>query len=183
MCVVICDSKEGLEAFLKDLKLKPCPYCKTFGTLNRHGELSSAGSGDRNSKTGLAYRVYCSNRNRSVGCGRTFSVRLANQVNRLALTSSRLWDFLKLVVCDGNKAEAFRSLHTDMSDTTPYRIWRRFLLAQARVRCLLLQLCPPPKSTAGEPAEHTLAHLLAAFPDHPDDPIKAFQAKLQVSFL
>lgn len=183
MCAVMYDSKESLEAFLRDLKLKQCPFCKQLGTLNRHGELNCVDASDRTQKTERAYRVYCSNRNRSVGCGRTFSVRLANRVNRSALTSSRLWVFFKLVAQDGNKAAAFRSLHCDLSDTTPYRIWRRFLLAQTRIRSLLLSLCQPPRSNATEPAESTLAHLLAAFPDHPDDPIAAFQAKLQVSFL
>lgn len=183
MCTQICSSQEDFDAFLNELKIKPCPYCKRFGTLNRHGFLRGYDENYQQQKIVRAQRVFCSNRNRAAGCGRTFSVCLANKVKRLFLTAPRLWSFLKQVVSGGDKTQAFRSLNCGRSGSAPYRIWRRFLESQSVIRTALSGLCRPPDITSDQPAELTLAHLEAAFEDHPLDPIAAFQATLQVSFM
>jgi hypothetical protein len=125
--------------------------------------------------------VFCSNRKQATGCGRTFNVWWAGKVQRLFLTANSLWGFLKNVVTSGNKLQSFRDLHSGLSDSAPYRIWKRFLQAQTAIRTALARVCDPPECTAEHPAAQTLAHLEAAFPDHPS-PISAFQTKLQTFF-
>lgn len=183
MCTQICSSQEEVDAFLQDLKIKPCPFCKSVGTLNRHGFVRGYDESHQPQRSIHARRVFCSNRNGATGCGRTFSVCLAKKVKRLSLTAPRLWSFLKQVVSGGNKAQAFRSLNCGLSGSAPYRIWRRFLESQSAIRTSLFPLCRPPDTTSAQPAEITLAHLEAAFGDHALDPIAAFQATLQVSFV
>jgi len=41
----------------------------------------------------------------------------------------------------------------------------------------------PPEIASGQPAQLTLAHLQAAFKQHPLNPIAAFQVTLQIFFL
>lgn len=183
MCTQICNSQQELDAFLKGLKLGPCPFCKTFGTLNRHGFVRGYDENHEQKRSVRAHRVFCNNRNGAVGCGRTFSVCLADRVRRLSMTAPRLWSFLKLVVSGGNKTQAFQIPGGSCGRSAPYRVWRRFLEAQSIIRSALYPLCPPPDTASGEPAELTLAHLEAAFKDHPLDPISAFQATLQISFM
>lgn len=183
MCTQICSSQEELNAFLNDLKIKPCPFCKGFGTLNRHGVLRGYDENSQQQKSVRAHRVFCSNRNGAAGCGRTFSVCLADKVKRLSIAAPRLWSFLKLVVSGGNKTQAFQCLGGGLDRSGPYRVWRRFLQAQSIIRTALYSMCPPPDITSSEPSELTLAHLEAAFKDHPLDPVSAFQATLQLSFI
>ena len=129
-----------------------------------------------------AQRVFCSNRNRTGGCGRTFSIWWADKVARLFLTAESLWTFLINSVTTGNKCQAFRDLNSGLSESAPYRIWKRFLEAQSAIRAALCRLCDPPGLNAKQPAELTLAHLRTAFGDHAC-PLVAFQAKLQTFFI
>jgi hypothetical protein len=74
-----------------------------------------------------------------------------------------------------------------MSDSAPYRIWKRFQNAQSAIRTALSTICPPPKidssQSSNTPAESTLAHLTKAFTGHPLNPIAAFQLALHTFFI
>jgi hypothetical protein len=156
------------------LPYTPCPHCHACGCLLQHGYLY--GFDERHAqRTARAHRIFCSNRHAHHGCGRTFSVWLAEKIRRLSLTSHGLHDFLQRAVADG-LAAARRAFVGCLSDRTLLRIWKRFRLAQCILRTALLGRCPPPAvaTPPPRPAAQTLAHLLAAFPDA-DCPIAAFQ--------
>jgi len=178
----VCESQEELDAILARLKTTPCPHCKRVGNLIRHGFLHGYDDKHPRQKTVRAQRIFCSNRNQTTGCGRTFSVWWAEKIERLFLTAESLWDFLKNSVTTGNKLQAFRDLNSGLSDSAPYRVWKRFLRAHSAIRMALLQLCAPPKIASEHPAELTRAHLEAAFGNHAS-PIAAFQARLQTFFI
>ena len=178
----ICDSQEEFEAVHAKLKTTACPHCKRVGDLIRHGYLHGYDEKHQRKKTVRAWRIFCSNRKQATGCGRTFSVWMADKIKRLLLTADALWAFLKQVVVTGNKFQAFRNLKSGLSDSAPYRIWKRFREAQSAIRTALGRLCKPPEVAAEQPAEHTLAHLEAAFADQPC-PITAFQVRLQTFFM
>jgi len=166
------------------LKQTPCPHCMTVGTLNRHGVLFGFDDSSPQRKTLRARRIFCSNRHRRPGCGRTFSVWIASKLRRSSLTSGTLWRFLQLAVGAGIAA-AIRGGHCQRSDRTWQRIWKRFDLAQSRIRTALLSRGPPPigsHASARRPAAaQVLAHLHAAF-NQVACPIAAFQQATQ-SFL
>jgi len=160
-----------------------CPHCKQVGSLIRHGFLRGFDPRHLHKKTIRARRVFCSNRNRAAGCGKTFSLWTADKIKRLFLDADSLWEFLRQAVLTGNRRQAFQSLGSRLSDSAPYRIWKRFDQAQSAIRTKLNTLCKPPKITSKHPAELTLAHLEAAFKEHPLDPVAAFQVTLQTFFV
>ena len=174
-------------AIASRLKLIPCPHCKVVGTLNQHGSLRGYGDSNGRETVLRARRVFCSNRNRRRGCGRTFSVWLANTIRRLSLTTGTLYTFLRLAVASTIVAAIAAVGHR--SARTWQRIWRRFNLAQSRIRTALSARCPPPELPATElpptpsrrPAAHCLAHLQTAFPDA--DPVASFQHTLRTFFV
>lgn len=183
MCSRICSSKSDVDALYSRLKITACPHCKKVGNLIKHGFLRGYDQHHQLDKTVRATRVFCSNRNHASGCGRTFSVWLAERVKRLYLCADSLWKFLSGAASSGNKLQAFRSLNSGLSDSAPYHIWRRFLSAQAAIRTALCRVCEPPQIAAACPAKLTLAHLQKAFQEHPLSPIAAFAATLQSFFI
>lgn len=174
--------QDFLEIFEK-LKLTACPHCKAIGLLVRHGFLRGDDESSPREKTVRARRIFCSNRNNRPGCGRTFSVWLADKIRRLSLTAGRLWMFLQAVVV-GGIGEAIRRVNCHLSDRQMQRIWKRFDLGQSHIRTALWQQCEPPElaKSPQSPAAEVLAHLLAAFP-HADCPIAAFQHTLRMFFI
>ena len=169
-------------AIVERLKQTPCPHCKAVGTLIRHGFLRGYDESSTRAKTERARRIFCSNRNARRGCGRTFSVWLADKIRRLGLTSGALWRFLKHAAA-GPVVAAIRTADGHLSDRTWQRIWKRFDQAQCHIRTALSACCSPPQLPGAQrPAEHALAHLLAAFPNAPC-PIAAFQHALRTFFV
>ncbi len=175
-------------AIVGRLKLMPCPYCKVVGMLIRHGCLRGFDESSPRRKTVRARRIFCSNRNARHGCGRTFSVWIANKIRRVGLTSGALWRFLQRAVV-GSLHAAIRAADCHLSDRTLQRLWKRFHLGQSRIRTALLRRCPPPRpppTLPDQPAQRlaaeVIAHLQAAFPACPC-PIAAFQHSLRIFFL
>jgi hypothetical protein len=176
------------QAIAEGLKHMPCPHCKAVGTLNRHGFLYGFDDSSPRRKTVRARRIFCSNRNARPGCGRTFSVWLADKIRRLSLTTGCLWRFLQHAAAGSIRA-AIRTVHCHLSERSLLRIWKRFELGQSKIRTALSARCPPPElpprlpaPIARRPAAHVLAHLQAAFPDA-DCPITAFQHATRAFFV
>ena len=177
-----CRDVDEWIAMAERLKQTPCPHCKAVGALIRHGFLYGFDDKSPQRKTVRARRIFCSNRNARSGCGRTFSVWLADKIRRLSLTTGGLWQFLQRAVSDGIRA-AIRTAPGHLGDRTWQRIWKRFDLAQSNIRTALLGRCPPPTLLAEHrPAAHVLAHLQTAFPSDPC-PIAAFQHALRAFFV
>ena len=159
-------SAEEWIAIAERLKLTPCPHCKVVGALSRHGSLFGFDESTRRQTTTRARRIFCSNRQRRPGCGRTFSIWLADKIRRLSLTARALWTFLNNAIGDGITA-AIRVADCHLSDRTLQRVWKRFRLAQSKIRTALAARCPPPglPDPSHQPAQEVLAHLRVAFPD------------------
>ena len=117
--------EQDLAALTERLKLISCPHCKKIGTLIRHGSLTGFDDSTPQRKTLRARRIFCSNRHRRPGCGRTFSAWLADKIRRLSTTTRRLWAFLQRAIA-GTLAEAMRATGSSLSGQTWQRIWTRF---------------------------------------------------------
>jgi hypothetical protein len=175
---------EEFRAVCEKLKLTPCPRCKVVGTLILHGFLRGHDELNRQGKAVRARRVFCSNRNRRDGCGKTFSVWIADKIRRLSLTAGCLWKFLKQVAGGGSKLQAIRSLDCQLCDRTLYRIWKRFDLGQSKIRAALAPRCRPPELASERPAAQVITHLQAAFPERSSScPIADFQQATRTFFL
>lgn len=177
--------EEDWVAFVEQLKHTPCPHCNTVGTLIRHGVLTGFDDSNTQRRTIRARRIFCSNRYRRRGCGRTFSVWIATKIRRLSLTTRTLWAFLQRAV-GGTIAAAIHAVNCPLSDRTLQRIWKRFDRGQSAIRTALLGRGPPPAFTAESvrrpAAAQVLAHLRATFP-HDDCPIAAFQQAMRSFFV
>lgn len=168
---------EEWNAIAQRLKQTPCPHCRVVGTLIRHGYLRGYDETSPQRTTVRARRIFCSNRHARRGCGRTFSVWLANKIRRLSLTTRGLWQFLQRAVA-GSIGAAIRATDCHLGDRTLQRLWKRFDRGQSKIRTLLSGRCLPPQAPASSrPAAHVLAHLHAAFPDA--DPLAAFQQSMR----
>ncbi len=182
------DEQEWI-AIAERLKLTPCPHCKAVGALIRHGFLDGFDESSPQRRVIRARRIFCSDRNRRPGCGRTFSVWIADKIRRLSLTSRGLWRFLQRAVA-GSIAAAIRAADCPLSDRTLQRLWKRFDRGQSTIRTALFGRCPPPEPPAPLPAApsrrpaaaQVLAHLQAAFPGD-DCPIAAFQHSMRSFFV
>ncbi|HKB36158.1 MAG TPA: hypothetical protein VKD72_06870 [Gemmataceae bacterium] len=178
-------SDQEWKAIAERLKQTACPHCKVIGTLIRHGFLYGFDDSRPPRRTLRARRVFCSDRNARPGCGRTFSVWLADKIRRLSLSAGSLWQFLKRAAA--GIAAAVRAAE-GLSERTCYRVWKRFDLAQSKIRTALSARSPPPtlaaahRPAAHRPAAHTLAHLHAAFPNT-EGPIAHFQHSLRTFFM
>ena len=176
--------EQGFLAIYEKLKATACPHCKATGLLVLHGFLRGYDETSPREKAVRARRIFCSNRNNRQGCGRTFSVWLADKIRRLSLSAGGLWTFLQSVVADGMTA-AIRRVDCHLSDRQMQRIWKRFDLGQSEIRTALWQLGKPPElpaNSAQSPAAEVLVHLQAAFP-HSDCPVAAFQHALRTFFM
>jgi hypothetical protein len=168
--------------FAERLKQTPCPHCQVHGALIRHGVLRGFDESNPKQKTIRARRIFCSNRNKRPGCGRTFSVWVADKIRRLGLTTGALWRFLQNAVA-GNIFAAGRTAACHLHDRTWLRIWKRFVHGQSKIRTALLGRCSPPNLPDSlRPEAHAFAHLRAAFPDDAC-PIAAFQYTLRTFFV
>ena len=186
-------SQEERDQRMEGLSGAACPHCKHVGALKRHGFLKGYDEHHFRRKTIRALRVFCSRRGGNQGCGRTFSVWIAEKVKRLFLDANSLWAFLHQAATTGNKSQAFRQLDCSSGQSAIYRIWKRFLQAQSTIRTALAAICPPPGQAAGaqslrtpqavDAAQATLEHLKAAFKESPLNPIAAYQVKTQSFFI
>jgi hypothetical protein len=179
-----CRSEQEWSTLAERLKQMPCPHCKAVGTLIRHGFLRGYDERDSQRKTIRARRVFCSNRHRRRGCGRTFSVWNADKIRRLSLTAHAVWRFLRRAVAGSIAAASRFVADCRRSDRTWQRIWKRFDLGQSKLRTALSACCPPPDQPAESrrPATQVLAHLQAAFPEA-DCPIADFQHTTRTFFV
>ena len=172
-------------AIVERLKQTSCPHCKTVGTLNRHGVLHGFDDSNPPQRTLRARRIFCSNRHRRRGCGRTFSIWLTDKIRRLSITTRTLLNFVRHAVV-GSIAAAIKAVNCPRCDRTFQRIWKRFDRGQSAIRTALLGRGPPPElpaNSARRPAAaQVLAHLQASFPNA-DCPIAAFQLATRSFFV
>jgi len=176
-------SQEDFRQFYHSLKQTACPHCGLSGHLNLHGYLRGY---DENACTGKIIRgrrIFCSNRNKRKGCGRTFSVLSLNTLKKFIIRAYSLWKFLKNTAQGNDKKRSLSSLQVSFSTSSVYRLWKRFCLAQTKIRVFLLRLCKAPHlERSRQPAIQTILHLKAAF-KKTTCPVSAFQDYFQTDFL
>jgi len=176
-------SKEDFRQFYRSLKQTACPQCKLSGYLNLHGYLRGYDEKACAGKIIRGRRIFCCGRNKRRGCGRTFSVLAVNIIKKFIIRAHSLWGFLKNIAAGTDKKNSLRTLNLSFSDSSAYRLWKRFRLAQTKIRARLLKLCTPPVPTPSrEPAIQTILHFNAAF-KNTACPIAAFQEYFQADFL
>lgn len=121
------------------LKAIPCPYCSSTGFMICHGYLRGNFEESVHRGKGLirAKRVFCSNRNRRKGCGRTVSILLSAFLKDLYISSSTLYSLL-LWVASGNRAYTFKASTTpSISVSSCYRLLKALRSSLSEIRVSL----------------------------------------------
>jgi hypothetical protein len=168
------------QAFYLKLKLMMCPHCSLSGCLILHGYLD--GNSDRgNARIRRGHRIYCSNRYKKGGCGKTFSVLTAEVLPGFTIGAQRLWRFLENIENGLHSARAFAMIGCSMAPSGAYRLFKKFVTAQARIRTFLSRIKDPPPAQVQSPAIQTILHLHSAF-DDAACPITDFQYHFQTKF-
>lgn len=165
------------------LKQYPCPHCRVTGTLILHGYLRGYDLKKIDTQIIRGRRIFCSNRNRRRGCGRTWSVMLATMLKGFIVQTSHLWGFLKNIVKGMNVFQAFNTLDIRLSPTSTYRLYKRLYENQPHIRSRLARRLAPPRDVRhANPLAKTILHMGSAF-KRTSDPPAAFQYVFQRSFL
>ncbi len=166
----------------RESKLLACPHCRRIGWLIGHGFLRGYSLNGRD-KRRRGRRFFCSNRNRRRGCGRTCSVLLSIFLFRRTLRAAHLWKLWRAAARSTGRKAGWESLGLPFCLETFYRVWRRLLSAQSRIRTMLHRLGPPPRPAyAADAIEEVRVHLETAFAGAAC-PIAAFQRRLGRHFL
>lgn len=172
-------SERELELSELCLGLWPCPHCAKSGTLIGHGYLR--GYAERGSELMVrGRRVFCSNRHRRAGCGRTFSVKLSTVVSGFVVSTLTLFSFATAVLGGLTRRAAWLFVACGgLCLSSGYRLWRRLSAAQSALRARVCREAPAPASTAREPLAQLVQHLAVALRGSGDaDLFAAYQSRL-----
>ncbi len=177
-------SNASFQEIHNNLKQILCPHCRTPQNLILHGYLYGFDYKTYSKRIIRGHRIFCSNRNRRKGCGKTFSIFLKLFIKNFIVNTKNLWQFLNNITKEKNKTKAFRSLNLPFSETTFYRLFKRFIIKQHKIRTYLNKMSKPPKYSHHIKATYieTIIHCSVAFKMQ-NNPISAFQEHFQISFL
>lgn len=163
------------------LKSVPCPRCHLVGHLIRHGYLKGYGKSSQKD-VHRGWRIFCSNRNRQSGCGKTHSVLLVHCLRGRMIQAPHLWCFLQGMLAGLNPKSAWSKTTSGLSAECGNHLWKAWPVYQMRLRILLCQLLAPLVCAQSNPLFEVIVHLQAAF-KHAECPISAFQLHFQRDFL
>lgn len=172
----------GVEGCAFSLKRQRCPRCERVETLNRHSFLLGNDPERTDGQTVRGQRVFCSNRGQRGGCGKTFSLVLAEVLPRHTLTASLVWRWLQELLAGLSLQAASEKLRLPFVLETFHRLRRRLLRGLDQLRTRLCRELSPPASSQSQPLLQTVEHLRAAFPASAC-PVAVFQLRFQHPFL
>ncbi len=134
-----------------------CPHCGAHGTLIGHGFLR--GYAEQTSDVVIrGRRLFCSNRGLKKGCGRTWSVLLANVIARCTLTVGTLGAFVCGLARHQGSERAARACHWPFSMRSAYRLNVRLQRHVPRWKAWLNARVPAPTSQARHPLGQVVEH-------------------------
>ena len=171
-----------LAQVLGNLKQQHCAHCRRTGTLNRHDKVQSNDLESADKQTVRGRRVWCSNRGRRGGCGRTMLIVFARFVPRHSTSAAMLGGLLRRLCGGGSVKSAWEWCGLPVDLQSVYHLLQRLREQLAAVRGALLTRCAPPDSAQTDPLVSTAEHLRCAFPSA-SCAVEAFQHALQLPIM
>ena len=173
----------ALTDVLLGLKLAQCPHCRRTGALIGHGLLR--GYAEQTSEVVVrGRRVFCSNRGRRPGCGRTFSMLLSTVLSGFVVRTLTLFRFARAVLGGLTRRSAWLGAAAGaLSLSSGYRLWRRLSGAQSWLRARLCRVATPPLCGAREPLAQLFAHAAVVVGSTEPDLLETLQLHLQRGIL
>jgi hypothetical protein len=155
------------------------PGCGAAETLNWHSHLYGNDPAAADGQVLRGQRVFCSDRGQRGGCGRTFSIWLADRLPRHTFTGPSLWALLSGLLKGKSIRAAFELIGSPpFALETRYHLLHRLREELSSLRCLLSGEKKAPASTQSDPLLQTVEHLRLLFPKSPC-PVADFQIHFQ----
>lgn len=154
------ENLDDFKSFSLKLPQEPCPHCRQQGYLIRNGTLKGYGK-DAIERIIRGWRIYCSNRNRRKGCGRTFPVMLSDFLPRRQVTATILNLFLSNLLRGLSVALAWPPCSHGVE--CAYKLRRLLTRNPFQLRTLLFSKARAPDHPDPSPLMQTLAHLFSCF--------------------
>lgn len=174
-------TKQEFAQFKNNIKLVPCPHCRSIGFLILHGPLYGLCLDAVGNELYRGHRYLCSNRNNRLGCGRTFSILMSYAIKLMRAGASCLWKFLSSLKQGGPDNIIFKNKSFPFTIRCAYRWLEKLKKYQFAIRSNLIKKIQPPRSGSGNPLVQLFCHLKQAFSGS-NCPIAAYQYHFQVSF-
>lgn len=176
--------KSELASIGQTLKLKRCDHCGITGMLILHGFIYGYDE-YRTYHRIKGRRVFCSNRNRRNGCGRTLSYRIIDFMERSLISTLAAWRFLKSILMGKSIEKAYTSLDPEyvLSLSTFFRFWKKFKLQTHSIRTCIANNYPILKISEPTPYHETIQHISILFSENDINPISKYQKIFQQSFI
>lgn len=152
-----------------------------MGALNRHSRAFGNDALSASGRVLRGQRVYCSNRGKRGGCGRTFLISLAQVLPRYTMPAQLLWQWLLCLLEGASLKAAAESLRLPFVLETFYRAHRKLRRQLDRLRTRLCRQQEPPMSARSNPLHQSLEHLQALF-NGSSCPPADFQLRFQQPF-
>ena len=147
------------------LKQFCCPGCGAAETLNWHSTLYGNDPAVADGQVVRGQRVYCSDRGQRGGCGRTFSIWVAERLPRHTFTAPSLWQLLGGLLEGNSVKAAFEEASSlPFALETCYHVLQRLREGLSRIRSLLSGEQKSPSSAQIDPLLQTVEHLRLLFP-------------------
>ena len=109
--------------------------------------------------------MWCCNRGQRGGCGRSFSIFLADVLPRHTVTGPGLWGLLVRLLAGGSIKATAEALALPFALETLYHLLHRLRQQLAEVRSVLCREQEPPASSQTDPLFQTVEHLRSLFPE------------------
>jgi len=147
------------------LKQLRCPECGAADTLNCHSKLyGNDPDNTEGDQIQRGQRVWCCPRGQRGGCGRTFSIFLADVLPRHTVRAPSLWGLLDRWLAGGSIKAAVEALALPFGLETLYHLLHRLRERLVALRSALCREQKPPTSSQADPLLQTVEHLRRLFP-------------------
>lgn len=151
--------------------------------MNRHSILyGNDPAKSDGSSLSRGQRVFCSDRGCRGGCGKTFSIFLADVLPRHTASASALSRLLIELLASACVKTAVQNLRLPFPLETIYHLLQRLRHRLPEIRSELFRRQKEPPSSQSDPLRHSIEHLQAVFPASLC-PVGDFQLSFQRPFL
>ena len=145
------------------LKQQQCPHCGCAESLNRHSKLYGNDPEQVGKRAERGQRVFCSDRGQRGGCGRTFSIFLAQVLPRHTVRAGALWSLLQELLSGVSIQASTQKLRLPFALESVYGWVSRLRGRLDGVRVALCRRQKAPESSQSDPLLQTVEHLQGVF--------------------
>lgn len=165
------------------IKIMQCSHCGKVGMLIFHGYIYRLS--DYKSPIVKGRRIFCSNRNRRSGCGRTLTVYFCEYIKQRFISAELFWYFLQSILSGLSIEKAYEEVDPScpLSLTTFYRLWQHFKSATSTIRTFLTDTYAHLTLSEECPYRETIRHLSLVYSNTGLNPIAQYQISSQRSFI